>query len=648
MFKSSEITAGFGKYLVESDGKDLVVVLDGYDEMSEADRKNSYIADIVGRRVLSKCLLVITSRPTTSLSLRDIADCRVEIVGFTEEDRLDYIKTALPNSPAKVAALQEYLQSNCAINALCYIPLNMTILLCLSENGISYLPNTQTEIYKKFIEMTIIRFLEKSGEISDVALFSLNGLPHPHNVVFKELSKFAFEALKCDNLVFKLNEIQKICPSLTAIPSNWNGLGLLNSNTYVEGGNKIVTYHFLHFSIQEYMAACHISTLSEKQQSRLLTNTFWSSDYYNTWIMYVGITGGKTFPLKHFLSGNHLKIFTQLFKTSISKKILQSKIKCLHIFQCLTEAQSSDLVSSFDKLFQIQEIDLSNQTLLPRDVNILGFFLTRSINKCWKKLNLSRCNMGSAGLKILFERFVDKGTHSVVTIDRVDLSYNQLEFSSLVGLLNLLKTWKTSELITVDDVMLDNETACNIFGVVEHVVLQPSDVVILKTLLIGSFLFAYKLNENEMLEVLTKVENIKTMYLIGCKWGLNASETTSLLRKQKLTNVHILGNHLSFKFLKVVSSVISGSHCKNNLILVIDDPTLSDQVANDLVPNNISNGVVLIVSNSKIQGVINTCSLSKELSNLEILNLIRRIRTLCSSCVPVVPSWNESLQWHGY
>ena len=652
VLKSKEAAAGFGKYLTENNGKDLVVVLDGYDELSETDKNTSFIADLIRRQVLSKCLLVITSRPTASLPLRDIADCRVEVVGFTEEDRLDYINSALPDSPEKVVALQDYLQSNPTINALCYIPLNMTILLCLSENGISYLPKTQTEMYRKFIEMTIIRFLEKTDEnISDAAVFNLNRLHHPHDVVFKELSRFAYEALKCDKLVFKLTEIQEICPSLTAVPTNWNGLGLLNSVTYVEDGSKIVTYHFLHFSIQEYMAAYHISALPERKQLKLLKNTFWSADYYNTWIMYVGITGGETFPLKHFLSGNLLQIFTQLFKTGISRKILNNKIKCLHIFQCLAEAKSIDLLSSFGKLFHNQEIDLSNQTLLPRDLNTLGFFLVRSINKHWKKLDLSRCNMGSAGLKILLDRFVDKDTHSVVTIDQVNLSYNlvQLNFSSFVGLLNLVKTWKTLEFISVSDCIFDNDTACNLFEVVEYVILQSSDVVILKTLLIGSFLFAYKLNENEMLELFAKAKCIKTMYLIGCGWKLNDSETTSLLRKQKFANVHIIRSCLNSEFLTAVSSIIS--QCNNNFSLVIDDPILSDQVADEIIailPNNISNGIILVVSNSKIQGVINTCSLSSELSNLETLYFIRRIRTLCSSCVPLVTSCNETLQWHGY
>ena len=650
VLRSSEMAASIGKYLIESNGKDLVLVLDGYDELSEIDRKESFIAQLMKRQVLSKCLLVITSRPTTSLALRGSADCRVEIVGFTERDRLDYIKNAIPNSLEKVTSLQNYLKSNPTINALCYIPLNMTILLCLCEHGLSNLPKTQTEMYRKFIEMTIIRFLEKVNETKfEAAGFTLSNLPYPHNTVFQELSQFAFEALACDKLVFELTELQRICPSLTASPSSYNGLGLLNSFTYFNGGDKIVTYHFLHFSIQEYIAAYHISILSEKEQLQLMQEKFWSADYYNTWIMYVGITGGETFSLKHFLSGNFFQIFTKLFKAGISNKFLNDKIKSLHIFQCLVEAQNTDLISSFDRLFQNQEIDLSGQTLLPRDLNTLGFFLVRSISKHWKKLNLSRCNMGDAGLKILTERFVDKNVYSSVRIDRVDLSCNQIDFSSLAEVLKLLKAWKTAEIIATDGFTCGSETACNVFEAVKHVFLQSNDVVILKTVLLGSFLFAYKLHENEIIELLTNTQKIEAMYLIYCSWGFSNFDTKKLFRNQKLINAHFLGDFVGLNFLQAVVSSISRSDSDPSLL--IDDPTLPDQVADEifnLLPISVSRGIMIVASATKVQGVINACSLSSELSNIEILNLIRRIRILCSYHFPVVTSWDKNLQWYGH
>ncbi|XP_065916596.1 uncharacterized protein [Dysidea avara] len=650
ILKSGEMAPSIRKYLRESKGKDLVVVLDGYDELSEEDKKDSYIADIISRQVLSHCLLVVTSRPIASLPLRHIADCRLEIVGFTEEDRLDYIKSALSNSRDRVEDLQDYLKSNPTINALCYIPLNMTILLCLCKKGIGNLPKTQTEMYKKFIVMTITRFLQKVDKnVSDIGIVNLNNLPHPHNEILQELSRFAFEALKCDKLVFKLDEIQEICPSLTTIPSNWNGLGLLNSVTYVEDGIKYVTYHFLHFSIQEYMAAYYMSTLSKNMQIKLLKRTFWLVNYYNTWIMYVGITGGESFPLQHFLSENLLQITTKLFNTGISKKLLNSKIKCLHMFQCLAEAQNDDLISSVSFFFKNQVIDLSEQTLLPKDLSTLGFFLIRSLNKHWKELNLSRCSIGNIGCKVLFERFLDKDTRPIVTIDRVDLSFNQLSSSSWFGLFNMLKSWQTSEVVIFDNTPLSDDTSRNLFALIEHVFIQSSNKVCLKSIFMGSFLFGYKLSEEETIGLLCNIRGIESIYFINCScMELNDFLMKNMLNRQKLNHVHLLGEPLNSTFVEAVGNAVS--FYRRNTSWVVYAPSLSDSFAHQMIsslPDVFSNGIVVVVSYNKIQGVINTSSLSSELSDLEILNLIAKIRSLCSIHCPSVTSWNENLQWHG-
>ena len=382
VIKSSQMSMDLTKYLFQTEGKDLAIVFDGYDEISKEDRKSSIIADIIDRRIFAKCCLVITSRPTASSNLHSIVDCKVEIVGFTEEDRLDYIQTALQGNDDKVKALTLYLQSNPTINALCYIPLNMTILLCLVEDGIDKLPKTQTDMYKKFIEMTIVRFIQKiDTEVSKV-ITSITDLPHPHDRVFEELTRLAYNALKIDKIVFKLDEIKVVCPNLVTISSNWNGLGLLKAVQYFNAEIGNVTFHFLHFSIQEYMAALYISTLSNKNQIKLLKETFWQHRYYNTWIMYVGITCGSSFALKNFLSGNWFQISTRIFKYSnISRKYLRNKIKYLHLFQCLVESNDEDMITSVSKFFQDNQIDLDRQTLLPSDVNTHGFFLMRSINK---------------------------------------------------------------------------------------------------------------------------------------------------------------------------------------------------------------------------------------------------------------------------
>ena len=627
VFKSNKMVSCLTDHLLQTDGSDTIIVFDGFDELSAENKKESIMVDIINRKILTKCYLVVTSRPTASSCLHGRVDRRIEIVGFTEEDRLDYIQSAFKNCDDQVKALQHYLQSNPTINALCYIPLNMTILLCLAEYGIDTLPKTQTEMYKNFTQMAIIRFIKKYENCNTI--ISITDLPKQYEKVFKELAKLAYKALKTDKIVFTMSEIQKGCPNLTMTPSNWNGLGLLKAVQYFSQkmGNDQVTFHFLHFSVQEYIAAWYISTLSNNKQIKLLKETFWEHRYYNTWIMYVGITGGSSFALRHFLSANRFQFYSKLFKPSvISNKYLKHKMKCLHIFQCLVEADKENDVESVKQLFQNDQINLSNQTLLPSDLNTLGFFLIRSIYKEWDELDLSYCNIGSNGSNILCDRLSDKDVRNIVTVKRVDFSYNQLNCFSVIRLLGLFKSWHTSEIIITDDAILDSTID---IAAIEDIVLQSSTFTFV---FIGCYLFSKSL---QLSKILTGTRNIKSICLLNCNWKLSDTHILGLLENQQLDKVRIIGASLDAAMIQRIALMLL---YKNRFInMLVYDPTLSDDdgdyLSNVILSQNKDvSGLMLIVSDRKIQGFINTSSLCNKLSVLELYNLNEYIRMKTKVC----------------
>ena len=647
MVKSDDITACLTKYLLQTEGENLTIVLDGYDEISAEDRKGSIITDIIHRKLFAKCCLVITSRPTASADLHSIVDCRVEIVGFTEEDRLDYIQTALQGDNDKVEALTHYLQCNPTINALCYIPLNVTILLCLVEGGIDKLPKTQTDIYRKFIEMTIVRFITKvDSEVSKI-ITSITELPCPYNKMFEELAKLAYKALNIDKIVFTLDEIKHDCPNIAMMSSNWNGLGLVKAVQYFNAEIGNVTFHFLHFSIQEYMAAWYISTLSSNEEIKLLKETFWEHRYYNTWMMYVGITHGNSFALKHFLSGNWFQLTTKIFKTSsISNKFLKNKIRCLHLFQCFVESNSKDMIASVSSVFQGNQINLSNQTLLPSDVNTLGFFLIKSINKTWEILNLAGCNIGSIGINILCDRFLNKNNYHNITIKAVDFSFNQLNFPSLVRLFESFISWHTSEiLITDSEEILQNNTVLELYTAIEdaYILYDHNPRIMLQ---FGSFLFAYGIN---VAPLLLNTLSLKSMCVINCDCKLPeiVSEQSVLksIKRHKYNNIHIIDTSFPEYLVKIFGTHIIDRNVGTSIFHY--NPALSNQDADiirSLMLSKMTYGVRVIISHSKIQGIINTSSLNTELSRLEMLNLIVSVRALYSNTIKAHVLYSNTTQ----
>ena len=452
--QSDSLTNKITDWLITTNGEYLAIVFDGYDEMSI--ESHCIINSIINRQKLPKCAGIITSRPAASLCLHNKVSCRAEILGFSIEDRLGFIQNALKGQNDKIKGLKGFLQSNPSLNALCYIPLNMSILLCLTTEGIDALPKTQTRLYQKFILITIIHFLKKDKIIlnSTPTITSLDDLSHPHDQVVKELSRFAFIALQKDQLVFTLAEVKAECPNLT--PANWSGLGLLKSAQYfkAQDGCDHQSFHFLHYSIQEYMAAYYIASLPNNELLSLLKETFWNVRYYNTWVMYVGITGGKKFEFTHFLSGNYFQLSSQWFGTkSISSAILKDKIKRLHLLCCSAEA-NHEMLSSVETIFQEEIIDLSNQFLSVNDVHILANLLLKLPCKKWKKLDLSGCSITDEGCDLLWELFLPN--NMALKITTVDISNNNFHWDSVSKLCIIFRHWKVNKLIMSIEALYDS------------------------------------------------------------------------------------------------------------------------------------------------------------------------------------------------
>ena len=345
--------------------------------------------------------------------------------------------------------------------------------------------------------------------------------------------------------------------------------------------------------------------------------------------MYVGITGASSFALKHFLSGHKVRLHTKLFsKITISNKLLNDKVKCLHLFQCLEESKNKEVATLVGNFLQDQKIDLSNQTLLPNDLNTVGFFLCRSVTKQWDTLNLSGCNIGATGCDILCNRFLDRESRDIVCVKKVDLSFNQLTFSCLLRLFDLFKTWHTSEVIITDDAILNDVSNTGLFTAIEENVMQH-----IKLFRVGSFFYANNIEERIICHFLLHTEGIRSIHLIECIWESNfnsVQEWYSVLVKQKLDKIHVIGSHTNNCFFAALASVLPN---QDKLVdLFIYDLFMPNGIINGLVDislsSNNTSGIWLIVSSGNIQGTIKTNSLDNDLSPLEMLNLGVCIRSV--------------------
>ena len=470
---ATQTVSACAQYLFANGGKTLTILLDGYDEYPDHLRESSLVSKILKRQVLPLCGLVVSSRPHASENLREQATIRVDILGFTEAERDLYIRQALPDQPHKIKELTHYLDQQPSIDSICYVPFNMVILLYMCKLGIS-LPSSSFELYHHFICCSISRHLSRFGNPLTSNITNLTDLPEPFSRIIKQLLKLSLEALNSNKLIFTLDEITAACPDIVATPGAINGLGLLQAVQHFGLYAKTMTLNFIHFTIQEYLAAYYISNLQPNKELNLIKANFWSNIHFNMFSMYVSLTKGQRSSFKKFLCGG---FFKKLFSggSAISQKFLKDQLKCLRLYYCFKEANDQTLCSTIEraKVFNNKLILLVGTLLTTSDLECISLFLTSSYSKKWEGLSLSNCYIQDKGLNILYRRLKYA---TGITINTLWLYNNGLtsQSSSLISELTLRCKIK-GLVITGNDIIGEDQQLytmlCNPSSVLERLIM---------------------------------------------------------------------------------------------------------------------------------------------------------------------------------
>ena len=293
-------------------GQGVVVIIDGFDELNANLRQSSFFRKLVEGDELPDALVVVTSRPSASNCLHEHVHRRIVILGFEQTSKDQFILNALQNYPSKLLQLQKHLYRNPYIDSICYIPLNMSIIVYLCLTG--YLPPTATIMYESFILHTICRHLKRVGTVSENEVFTdVSSFPPPIPSTLRNIEKLAYESLLDDKMVFTLDDLPDICKK---DPTCFGLLQCTECYSALQAGAPNLSFNFLHLGIQEYFAAKHVVNLHESEVLTLLKGTFLvnsvsnpiignaSVRLSNMWILFFGITGGHSAAVKEYLSTN--------------------------------------------------------------------------------------------------------------------------------------------------------------------------------------------------------------------------------------------------------------------------------------------------------------------------------------------------------
>ena len=446
----------------------VCIVMDGFDEYPKELRRDSFIADLIKGRVLHKCIVVLTSRPTTTIKMHGKVDRRVEILGFAQEERDKCISESL-DSPDKRKQLQDYLIRQPVINGLVCNPLHLAILLHLFKIQ-KKLPETLNEVIESFVLHTIYRSLAKDELTPEPAgsVTVINDLPKDVLYIIKGLSKLAFIGLQNKRLAFSHNEIKAYCPEINNnIPGAFNGFGLLQVVEYLpkRGVGPNFSFNFLHFTIQEFLGALYVSDITVcplEQQISLMETTFWDSTYSFMWMIYVGINGINSPAMLRFLYT--AQPGADMTKLKVSDSITSDKTKCLHLFQCFMEAKATKEISNIFEIIINSEINFHELKILPHHISSLTLYISKYSIQL-QSLNLRDCHIGDVGMNIL-KHFFTVNPHKALSIKYIDLFGNNSVllwdvYCAIFGQNNLIKlNWSSLGGVSVEEIVtvMNNNT----------------------------------------------------------------------------------------------------------------------------------------------------------------------------------------------
>ena len=268
--------------IMETNGRGLLLIFDGWDEFGERESTNrSFILNIIHRKVLQSCSIMITSRTYASSSLLKMTNVRhIEVLGFEKEEIISFIKKKLPHDKAK--QLKKELKVREDVLTMCYIPFVCSMLLTVYCQCDYILPNTLTELYKEFVLYYIKRSMEKKA-LDPEMIQSFSDLTKPkHDVqkkAFDELCFCAYSNLKIQSNTFTRDQIEELTYS-----SVFKHFELMQF--YKIAG--IITYQFLHLTIQEFLAASFIS--QQDDQEKLFQEHIEDSHFRMTLRFVAGLT----------------------------------------------------------------------------------------------------------------------------------------------------------------------------------------------------------------------------------------------------------------------------------------------------------------------------------------------------------------------
>ena len=459
--------------IVHRKGEGICLLLDGLDE-APSQLLDFLLVDLIQGRPrvpqVPNLSFVMTSRPDSRVTerLEPVLRSRVIIKGFNRENLHQFLDQSLGVDTKMRMKLMEKCEINPKLEGLCSLPINAVIMSflihCIEGDG----PATQTGLYKPFISNFLLRHLDIRQAVAERPLIEclLSDVPVEIRDAFQKICSLAYHSSLEGKQLFTKKELGQKDMDID------NTLGLLQVHPQITIYGSERYYKFFHLSLQEFLAAVHVSKHDQRSSIKKVLSKIPQSQVLP---FYAGLTRLVNREALRVLSQaldqvvDHHAVVGQLSKLNDPRK------KSLAFINCLYECQSKALLELPETQLTVNSylhnavgnlckeanrnihpnaipipqglfhsLTLKYLALSPIDCLSLGYYLC--IKSCipvpyeqiWG-FDLSNCSIDHIGLRVLFTELKKNIHERTQTRVLLILAFNTLHRESLPYLKQLLE-----------------------------------------------------------------------------------------------------------------------------------------------------------------------------------------------------------------
>ena len=296
---STKVQEQLVQHFYETEGEGTLFLFDGWDELSSSQQiQGKFFQKLLSGKLLSFASVMVTSRTGSSYHLHSLQSFhrRVEILGFSEQNIKEYIFAEFSSNEAGASRLVEHVLDNPVVSAVCNIPLNCAIICHLWHSMETALPSSMTTLYTKIVLNVLLREIKRNFPRHQhiKRLTDFVTLPRDLQPLSHKLQQLAFKGIIKGTIVYSEEEMGALLPNASEDDLfSLQRFGLLQSAEHLVSLGHNFSFHFIHLTFQEFLAAQYITTLPQGQQEEIYRKYHNDPHLYITWRFFFGLLGRK-------------------------------------------------------------------------------------------------------------------------------------------------------------------------------------------------------------------------------------------------------------------------------------------------------------------------------------------------------------------